>query len=299
MFISYSSLTLSIHDGMADLKQARDFIVSRNPRLEPSDFEIDAERNTLNAYDLPWNNHDEDILEFSKMHPGVVFKLHGESDSLEDNWDAYYKDGLYQQCFVQISYAPYDESKLDTYPNSQDEDDAQYLDEDAVVDTMEETFRTGGNIDAMLEDLKKYHGIEIINPMAPGINLWLDDDKTNRKPPTIMQCGLEWTWVHTADEAIDLMRTGRVVYASLDHDLADEHYFAFHCAEHGHSESYEKCKEKTGYDVLLWMEENNVWPVNGVRIHTMNPPRKRIMLDLVEKYYGRTFQEQYLGTHKV
>lgn len=114
------------------------------------------------------------------------------------------------------------------------------------------------------------------------------------------QCGLNWTHVFTADEAIAALKTGTVEFASLDHDLADEHYVRFFMAERS-GEEYDTsdCKEKTGMDVLIWMKENNVWPKDGVRIHTMNTVRKPIMLAMVQEHYGRTFQYQYEGTHAV
>ena len=43
-------------------------------------------------------------------------------------------------------------------------------------------------------------------------------------------------WAKTAEEAIDLLKTGKVEYASLDHDL-------------GFGGS--------GYDVVCWVEEND------------------------------------------
>lgn len=130
----------------------------------------------------------------------------------------------------------------------------------------------------------------------PITDLWLDDDP-KRKPPI---CGLSWTWVRTYDEAIEALKSGTVVFASLDHDLADEHYVKYFSAEYeGLDYDTSDCKEKTGYDVLLWMQENDVWPSEGVRIHTMNNVRKPIMLAMVEEHYGRTFQYQYAGTHQV
>lgn len=130
----------------------------------------------------------------------------------------------------------------------------------------------------------------------PITDLWLDDDP-RRRPPV---CGLAWTWVKTYDEAIEALKSGTVKFASLDHDLADEHYIRFFEADAtGEPLDTSDCKEKTGYDVLLWMRDNDVWPVEGVRIHTMNTVRKPLMLELVEKHYDRTFQHQYAGTHWV
>lgn len=121
--------------------------------------------------------------------------------------------------------------------------------------------------------------------------LWLDD---YRKPP--LASGIPWTWAKTADEAIEFLKTGSVLFASLDHDLADEHYWAY---DNQWDRKDKGFKEKTGYDVMVWMEEHNVWPPEGIRIHTMNTARKPVMLEVVNRQYGRTFQYQYPGTHSV
>jgi hypothetical protein len=124
-----------------------------------------------------------------------------------------------------------------------------------------------------------------------GINLWLDDE---REPPAYATCGLVWVWAKTADEAIDILKTRSVEFASLDHDLADAQGEPNQGAA-----DLKDWKEKTGYDVLLWMEENDVWPMDGVRIHTMNVARKSVMTGVVNRVYGRTFQYQYAGTHPI
>ena len=128
------------------------------------------------------------------------------------------------------------------------------------------------------------------------INLWLDDERT---PPPFADNGIHWQWVKTADEAVEVLKTGKVTFASLDHDLADEHYQAFQREYETGVTTSEPPKEKTGFFVLNWMEENDVWPENGVRIHTMNPFRKEQMLFVVRKNYKRNFQYQYKGTHIV
>ena len=51
--------------------------------------------------------------EFSKLFPGIVFRLHGDGDGEEnDLWDEYYLDGKSQRCDAEIIYPPYDPSKL-------------------------------------------------------------------------------------------------------------------------------------------------------------------------------------------
>jgi hypothetical protein len=94
-----------------------------------------------------------------------------------------------------------------------------------------------------------------------GVRLWLDDVRD----PARHGC-IGWTWATTADEAIALLAAGDVVEASLDHDLSI-------AATIG-----QPCREKTGYDVVLWMEENGVYPPEGVYVHSMNPSGKQRML---------------------
>ncbi len=104
------------------------------------------------------------------------------------------------------------------------------------------------------------------------MKLWLDD---LRDP---ISHGYEgFVWVKTAEEAIKILKTGEVSFASLDHDLNDDHYLG----EFG--------DEQTGYDVLCWMEENGVWPEGGVSVHTMNPSGRIKMEQAVKKFYGRLF----------
>lgn len=123
---------------------------------------------------------------------------------------------------------------------------------------------------------------------SPVVYLWLDDE---RKAPTHADSGVVWTVAKTADEAIAILETGTVAFASLDHDLADEHYQEFFKSQlEGRPADHSHCKEKTGYDVLCWMEEHDVWPEQGVRIHTANSSRGPVMIGVVNRQYGRTFQ---------
>jgi hypothetical protein len=69
-----------------------------------------------------------------------------------------------------------------------------------------------------------------------------------------------WIHVRTPEEAIELLRSGQVGEISLDHDLGL-----------ATSEA-----ERTGYDVLAWLEEavaTGVWQhdVPVIRIHSANP----------------------------
>ncbi len=108
--------------------------------------------------------------------------------------------------------------------------------------------------------------------------LWLDDI---RQPWRFGYIGA--TWVKTAAEAIEALKTGTVTFASLDHDLADEHY-PWNCKD------IDACKG-TGYDVILFLEEHpEFWPANGVAVHSANPAGTARMNVVVERHYGRTFR---------
>lgn len=98
--------------------------------------------------------------------------------------------------------------------------------------------------------------------------LWLDDI---REPWRQGFVGAEWA--KTADDAIRILQTGLVVSASLDHDLSVDDTMGTPKGE------------KTGYDVVCWMEEHGVWPPNGVRVHSMNPAGRARMQAVIDKHY--------------
>lgn len=66
------------------------------------------------CYDaVKWYDHDDDMIEVSKMFPDVLFCLHGEGETSEDMWDAYYLNGKMQYCGAEIVYPPFDPEKLE------------------------------------------------------------------------------------------------------------------------------------------------------------------------------------------
>ena len=103
-----------------------------------------------------------------------------------------------------------------------------------------------------------------------GINLWLDDV---RKPERVGPIWAEdWTWAKTAEEAIELLKTGRVKTASLDHDLGEG---------------------LTGYDVMLWLEEHlgELPELPLIVVHSMNPVGKERM----QRLYDRLWFDKLCG----
>jgi hypothetical protein len=118
--------------------------------------------------------------------------------------------------------------------------------------------------------------------------LWLDDV---RDPVQHGFIGAEWA--KTYYEAVDLLLTGEVTRASLDHDIGacpDCVEKLLHIGDMTTPETtfYNKCPHaKTGYDLVCWMEENNVWPKYGVSVHSMNPVGRARMQQVIDAHYKR------------
>lgn len=108
--------------------------------------------------------------------------------------------------------------------------------------------------------------------------LWLDDI---RKPWAHGYLGAEWA--KTADEAIAALKTGKVEFASLDHDLDWEHYPGSGVLEADY-------KQATGMAVVKWLQDNPAfWPIRGVRCHSFNDHKRPLMQAIVRAHYGRDF----------
>lgn len=100
------------------------------------------------------------------------------------------------------------------------------------------------------------------------IDLWLDDMRP--APPG-------WLHIKTVDAAKELLRSGRVRRASLDHDLgACDSCLKGMCAEEWlekhQYKSMPNCEHfGTGYQLVCWMEEFGIWPKERPTVHSANP----------------------------
>jgi hypothetical protein len=105
----------------------------------------------------------------------------------------------------------------------------------------------------------------------PKTNLWLDD---------VRPCPFVGGWRVALDysEAIEILENYTVVNCSLDHDLAWEHYDS--------NVNPRQYTEKTGLDVVRWMEANDCWPVNPPTVHSLNPVGARRMAEILAHHYG-------------
>ena len=71
-----------------------------------------------------------------------------------------------------------------------------------------------------------------------------------------------WVLVKTAAECISFLKTFGVECLSLDHDLGDN--------------------VDTGYTVVCWMEENDIWPTHKPSVHSANPVGRARMQQVID-----------------
>lgn len=75
-----------------------------------------------------------------------------------------------------------------------------------------------------------------------------------------------WVIARTSEEAIKILNEcgDNIVEVWLDHDLGGE---------------------DTGYKVICWMEQNDVWPRDGVRCHSANPVGRQRIESVINRRY--------------
>lgn len=100
------------------------------------------------------------------------------------------------------------------------------------------------------------------------MKIYLDDE---RNAPA------GWIQAKWPDEVIELLKTGKVTELSLDHDLGDD-------------------KRGTGYEVLLWLEEQvvcNHFSPPVIHVHTANPAARVRMEEAIRSIRNRTGKVDY------
>lgn len=115
------------------------------------------------------------------------------------------------------------------------------------------------------------------------IKLWLDD---MRPAPE------GWEWARTVEEAQAILLSMPVEEASLDHDLgacpacmngltqeqwlvATDYSQMPNCDHFG-----------TGYTLVCWMEERDIWPRQKPLVHSRNPAGASRMRAAINRKYG-------------
>lgn len=118
----YTDYSLKIHGIKENLESSSEFFYDTSFE----DYSIDLIKKFIDKYELEyalqyngetenstkWYDHDENLIEFSKQYPLVVFELKGDGEESGDMWIKYYKNGKSQRCDAKITFEKYDESKL-------------------------------------------------------------------------------------------------------------------------------------------------------------------------------------------
>ena len=60
-----------------------------------------------------WYSWEQDMLEYSKEYPDVLFTLEGQGEEAEDRWAAYFKNGKWQFEKAEMQIAAFDLDKLE------------------------------------------------------------------------------------------------------------------------------------------------------------------------------------------
>jgi hypothetical protein len=95
-----------------DTQEVRDWLILRQTKDRNFAYGISPKSYSTQA--CKWYDHDQDMLEFSKVFPKVLFTLEGEGEEGGDLWKAYYKNGKQQTCPAKITSIKdkFDKSKL-------------------------------------------------------------------------------------------------------------------------------------------------------------------------------------------
>jgi len=59
-----------------------------------------------------WYQHEEDLRDFSKKYPDLLFELKGAGEDSGDIWVEYYKNGKMQRVEARIIFDPFNEHEL-------------------------------------------------------------------------------------------------------------------------------------------------------------------------------------------
>lgn len=110
---------------------------------------------------------------------------------------------------------------------------------------------------------------------ASSVKLWLDD---------VRPAPFGWYHATTAAEAEDILSCFFVTKCSLDHDLGQcDKCGVGNCAPGWSKDCLCTCHE-TGYDLVKWMAQTNMWPNERPNVHSANPVGRQNMNAVIDRY---------------
>lgn len=104
----YTSYRLGVKSTTAEMEVA--IIKDLRSTNENARYALDEEGYTQEA--CKWYDCVDDMNEFSKKYPEVLFTMSGEGEESGDIWEHHFKNGKSQLCQAIMTFPPYDENKL-------------------------------------------------------------------------------------------------------------------------------------------------------------------------------------------
>lgn len=109
-----------------------------------------------------------------------------------------------------------------------------------------------------------------------------------------------WTRAYTVEEVQQLLQNNVVTNMSLDHDLGINSCTTCRevtlCDIPG-DDPRDLCKctchveRLTGYDLVKWCAENNIWSMYKPTVHSANPAGRQNMQAVIERYWQPPIKE--------
>jgi hypothetical protein len=103
------------HGGLQVLEESDDFNGDFNDEFNESHAATIAgiaDYKYLFEESCKWYDHEEDMIAYSKKHPNLVFKLHGEGEESGNIWNKWFVNGKVQTCHAKIVFDPFDPTQL-------------------------------------------------------------------------------------------------------------------------------------------------------------------------------------------
>lgn len=101
----YTRYTLDISLGNSNVTQEE-----IEEEMKAMDLAVDSIK--TQSDDMKWYDHEEDMRNFSKKFPDVLFILDGTGEESGDIWKKYFKNGLMQHVIPKLKFPPYNPVRL-------------------------------------------------------------------------------------------------------------------------------------------------------------------------------------------
>ncbi len=96
------------------------------------------------------------------------------------------------------------------------------------------------------------------------MNVFMDDVRPGPTSYDADDFWQNWVVVRSVRNTKKLLEWGQVNDLSLDHDMGPG--------------------QETGYDLVKWMAENNIWPNGKISVHSANPVGAENMRATIDRY---------------